>query len=181
MHAVPPLMTGIYMPFKFDFGIDESNLTYGIKQSKTSESDAKTSDFGSCKTNSSIETLESVPKPVVVKPKVVSQPKVWSDAPIIKEYESNSDDAYVIKPSKEQEKPSFAFVNTVKHVKTPREIVKEQNTYSPSPKADKRGWNGLMSKKMGLGYGLTKKACFICGSFSHLIIDCDFHEKRMAR
>ncbi|GKA42364.1 putative ribonuclease H-like domain-containing protein, partial [Tanacetum coccineum] len=181
MHAVPPPMTGIYMPSKSDFGIDESNFTYGPKQSKTSESDAKTSDFDSCETNSSVETLESVPEPVVVEPKVVSQPKVWSDAPIIEEYESDSDDEYVIEPSKEQEKPSFAFVNTVKHVKTPRETVKEQNTYSPSPKANKRDWNGLMSKKLGLGYGFTKKACFVCGSFSHLIRDCDFHEKRMAK
>ncbi|GJX60067.1 hypothetical protein Tco_0291457 [Tanacetum coccineum] len=31
---------------------------------------------------------------------------------------------------------------------------------SPSPKADKRYWNGLMSKKLGLGYGFTEKACF---------------------
>ncbi|GJY59537.1 hypothetical protein Tco_0459429 [Tanacetum coccineum] len=31
----------------------------------------------------------------------------------------------------------------------------------------------------GLGYGFTTKACFVCGSFSHLIRDCDFHEKRM--
>nr|GEU40273.1 putative ribonuclease H-like domain-containing protein [Tanacetum cinerariifolium] len=34
---------------------------------------------------------------------------------------------------------------------------------------------------MGLGYGFTNKACFVCGSFSHLIRDCDFHEKRMAK
>ncbi|GJY06306.1 putative ribonuclease H-like domain-containing protein [Tanacetum coccineum] len=73
--------------------------------------------------NSSVETLESVPEPIVNEPKVVSKPKVWSDAPIIEEYESDSDDEYVIKTSKEQEKPSFAFVNTVKHVKTPRETV----------------------------------------------------------
>ncbi|GJY81495.1 putative ribonuclease H-like domain-containing protein, partial [Tanacetum coccineum] len=181
MHAVPPPMTGNYMPPKSDFGIDESNFTYGPKQSKTSESDAKTSDFDSCETNSSVETLESVPEPVVVEPKVVSQPKVWSDAPIIEEYESDSDDEYMIKPSKEQEKSSFAFLNNVKHVKTPRETVKEQNRCSPSPKANKRDWNGLMSKKLGLGYGFTKKACFVYGSFSHLIRDCDFHEKRMAK
>ncbi|GJR43884.1 putative ribonuclease H-like domain-containing protein [Tanacetum coccineum] len=112
MHAVPPPMTGNYMPPKSNFGIDESNFTHGPKQSKTSESDAKTSDFDSCKTNSSMETLESMLEPVIVKPKVVSQPKVWSDAPIIEEYESDSDDEYVIEPSKEQEKPSFAFVNT---------------------------------------------------------------------
>ncbi|GKE67371.1 hypothetical protein Tco_1521532, partial [Tanacetum coccineum] len=155
MHAVPPPMTGNYMPPKSDFGIDESNFTYGLKQSKTSEFYAKTSDFDSCETNSSVETLES--------------------------YESDSDDEYVIEPSKEQEKPSFAFVNTVKHVKSPRETIKEQNTCSPSPKANKRDWNGLMSKKLGLGYGFTKKACFVCGSFSHLIRDYDFHKKRMAK
>ncbi|GJU03348.1 hypothetical protein Tco_1113686 [Tanacetum coccineum] len=181
MHAVPPPMTGNYMPPKSDFGIDESNFTYGPKQSKTSESDAKTSDFDSCETNSSVETLESVPEPVVVEPKVVSQPKVWSDALIIEEYESDSDDKYMIEPSKEQEKPSFAFVNTVKHVKTPRKTIKKQNTCSPSPKVNKRDWNGSMYKRLGLGYGFTKKACFICGSFSHLIRDCDFHEKRMAK
>ncbi|GKD23298.1 putative ribonuclease H-like domain-containing protein [Tanacetum coccineum] len=138
MHAVPPPMTGIYIPPKSDFGIDESNFTYGPKQSKTSESTANISDSVSCESNSSVETLESVPKPAVNELKV--------------------------------EKPSFAFVNTVKHVKTPRETVKEQHTYSPSPKADKRDQNGLMSKKLGLGYGFTKKACFVCGSFSHLII-----------
>ncbi|GJT77362.1 hypothetical protein Tco_1044087 [Tanacetum coccineum] len=138
MHAVPPPMTGNYMPPKSDFGIDESQFIYGPKQSKTSESDAKTSDSDSCESNSSVETLESVHEPIVIEPKVVSQPKVWSDALIIEEYESDNDDEYVIKSSKEQETPSFAFVNTVKHVKTPREIVKEQNTCNQSPKVDKR-------------------------------------------
>ncbi|GKF62637.1 hypothetical protein Tco_0182691, partial [Tanacetum coccineum] len=35
-------------------------------------------------------------------------PKVWSDAPIIKECESDSEDEYVSIPTKEQETPSFA-------------------------------------------------------------------------
>ncbi|GJR31542.1 hypothetical protein Tco_1107774 [Tanacetum coccineum] len=149
MHVVPPLMTRIYMPSKSDFEIDESKFTYGPKQSKTSKSDAKTSDTASCESNSSVETPDSLPKLAVNEPTT--------------------------------EKPSFAFVNIVKHVKTPRETVKEHNTHSPSLKADKRDWNGLMSKKLGLGYGFTKKACFVCGSFSYLIRDCDFYEKRMAR
>ncbi|GKA54752.1 hypothetical protein Tco_0753701, partial [Tanacetum coccineum] len=38
-----------------------------------------------------------MPKPAVNEPKAVSKPKVWSDAPIIEEYESDSDDEYVIK------------------------------------------------------------------------------------
>ncbi|GJU27015.1 putative ribonuclease H-like domain-containing protein [Tanacetum coccineum] len=94
MHAVPPLMTGNYMPPGPDREVDDSMFTYGPKQSKTSESDTQTSNFDSCESNSSVETLESVPEPVVVEPKVVSQPKVWSDAPIIEEYESDSDDEY---------------------------------------------------------------------------------------
>ncbi|GJT17294.1 hypothetical protein Tco_0876000 [Tanacetum coccineum] len=181
MHAVPPPMTGIYIPSGPDKEIDDSQFTYGPKQSKPSESDARSSDFNSCESNSSEETHESMPEPVVNEPKVVSQPKVWSDAPIIEEYESDSDDEHVSVPSKEQETPSFAFINTVKHVKTPRQTVKEQNTCSKSPKPDKKDCSGLMSKKLGLGYGFTKKACFVCGSFSHLIRDCDFHEKRMAK
>ncbi|GJY06651.1 ribonuclease H-like domain-containing protein, partial [Tanacetum coccineum] len=146
IHAVPPPMTGNYMPSEPDREVDDSMFTYGPKQSNTSESDTQTSNFDSCESNSSVETLKFVPKPVVVEPKVVSQPKVLSDAPIIEEHE---------------------------------ETVKEQNTYSPNPKADKRDWNGLMSKGLGLGY--TKKACFVCGSFSHLIIDYDFHEKRTTK
>ncbi|GJZ15667.1 ribonuclease H-like domain-containing protein [Tanacetum coccineum] len=181
MHAVPPPMTGIYIPSGPDKEIDDSQFTYGPKQSKPSESDARSSDFNSCESNSSEETLESMPEPVVNEPKVVSQPKVWSDAPIIEEYESDSDDEHVSLPTKEQETPSFAFINTVKHVKTPRQTVKEQNTCSQSPKPDKKDCSGLMSKKLGLGYGFTKKACFVCGSFSHLIRDCDFHEKRIAK
>ncbi|GJR13061.1 hypothetical protein Tco_0795713 [Tanacetum coccineum] len=181
MHAVPPPMTGNYMPSGPDREVDDSMFTYGPKQSKTSESHTQTSNYDSCESNSSTETLESMPEPVVVEPNVVSQPKVWPDAPIIEEYESDSDDEYVIQPSKEQERPSFAFIDTVKHVKTPRETVKEQSKYSPSSKANKRDWNGLMSKRLGLRYGFTKKACFVCGSFSHLIRDCDFHEKRMAK
>ncbi|GJS69889.1 hypothetical protein Tco_0702730 [Tanacetum coccineum] len=161
--------------------VEDSPVNDGFAKSKTNESTNNTSDSAYCESNSSVETLESVPKPVVNEPKAVSKPKVWSDAPIIEEYESDSDNEYVIKPSKEQQKSSFPFVNTIKHVKTPRETVKKQNTCSPRPKADKRDWNGLMSKKLGLGYGFTKKACFVCGSFSHLLRDCDFHEKRMAK
>ncbi|GJU03239.1 ribonuclease H-like domain-containing protein [Tanacetum coccineum] len=181
MHAVPPPMTGIYIPSGPDKEIDDSQFTYGPNQSKPSESDAMSSDFNTCESNCSEETHESMPEPVVNEPKVVSQPKVWSDAPIIEEYESDSEDEHVSLPTKEQETPSFAFINTLKHVKTPRQTVKEQNTCSQSPKPDKKDCSGLMAEKLGLGYGFTKKACFVCGSFSHLIRDCDFHEKRMAK
>nr|GEY55850.1 reverse transcriptase domain-containing protein [Tanacetum cinerariifolium] len=160
MHAVPPLMTWNYMLPKSDFGINESKFTYGLKQSKNHGSDAETSDLSSCDSNSSVETLAYVTKLVKSKPKAVSEPKVWYDAPIIEEYESDSDDEYVFKATVEQEKPSCAFINTVKHVKTPRQTVKDQDTCSQNLRVHKRDWTGLMSKSLGLGYGYTRKACF---------------------
>ncbi|GKE39442.1 hypothetical protein Tco_1462847, partial [Tanacetum coccineum] len=113
--------------------------------------------------------MDASAKPTVNEPKVVSQPKVWSDAPIIEEYESDSEDEHVSQPTKEQEQPSFASTN--KQVKPPREAVKNQFTHSKNPTVDKKG----------LGYGFTTKACFVCGSLCHLIRDFDFHEKMMAK
>ncbi|GJS51430.1 putative ribonuclease H-like domain-containing protein [Tanacetum coccineum] len=114
-----------------------------------------------------VETQEPLPEPTVNEPKVVSQPKVWSDSPIIDEYESDSEDEHVSLPIEEQETPSFSN----QQVKSPRETVKNQFTHSKNPTVDKKG----------LRYGFTVRACFVCGSLSHLIRDCDFHEKRIAK
>ncbi|GJX12499.1 hypothetical protein Tco_0204257 [Tanacetum coccineum] len=167
MHAVPPPMTGNYMPSGPDIEVDYSQFTYGPKQTQPSESEIQTSEFDTCESNISTEPSESVSEPVINESNVECQPKVWSDAPIIEEYESDSEDEYVSIPTKEQETPSFAN----QQVKTPRETVKNQFTHSQKPKVDKKE----------LGYGFTARACFVCGSLSHLIRDCDFHEKRMAK
>ncbi|GJY27910.1 putative ribonuclease H-like domain-containing protein [Tanacetum coccineum] len=137
MHVVPPPMTGIYIPSGPEKEIGESQFSYDPKQSQTSESETHTSDFDTCESNTSVETPKTMPETVVNKTNVESQPKVWTDAPIIEEYE---------------------------------ETVKDQFTHSKSHRVDKKG----------LGYGFSTKACFVCGSLSHLIRDCDFHEKRMA-
>ncbi|GKC72428.1 hypothetical protein Tco_1118311, partial [Tanacetum coccineum] len=77
MHVAPPPMTGNYMPSGPGVEIDYSQFTYGLKQSQPSESETQTSDFDTCESDSS--------EPTINEPKVVSQPKVWSDAPIIEE------------------------------------------------------------------------------------------------
>nr|GEV23264.1 hypothetical protein [Tanacetum cinerariifolium] len=131
MYVVPPPMIGIYMPPKSDFRIDESKFTYGLKQSKTSESDVKTSHLDSCESNSSVETLEYMHKLVESKPKVVSEPKVWSDATIIKEYESDSDDEYVFKAkfpvnaARQKFSSQAASTSTVRKVNMTRQKVYE--------------------------------------------------------
>ncbi|GJS18760.1 putative ribonuclease H-like domain-containing protein [Tanacetum coccineum] len=144
MHAVPPPMTGNYMPSGPDVEVDDSKFTYGPKQTQPSESESQSSEFDTCESNISAEPSELVSEPVVNESTVECQSKVWSDAPIIEEYESDSED---------------------------EENVKSQFTHSQKPKVD----------KTKLGHGFTVRACFVCGSLNHLIRDCDFHEKRMAR
>ncbi|GJR68494.1 ribonuclease H-like domain-containing protein [Tanacetum coccineum] len=92
MHAVPPPMTGNYMPSGPDVEVDDSKFTYGPKQTQPNESESQSSEFDTCESNTSIEPSELVSEPVVNESNVKSQPKVWSDAPIIEEYESDSDD-----------------------------------------------------------------------------------------
>ncbi|GJR67943.1 putative ribonuclease H-like domain-containing protein [Tanacetum coccineum] len=167
MHAVPPPMTGNYILCGPDIKIDKSQFTYGPKQSETSESNTQTSEYNTCdldSSNSTPKVSEPMPEPAVIEPKVISQPKVSTGAPIIEEYESDSDNDYMPNVPLRQEKPSCA--DNSKHKKTPR---KDTNSRSQS------------SKRIGLGYGSTRRACFVCGSYRHLIKDCDFHEKRMAK
>nr|GEV59403.1 hypothetical protein [Tanacetum cinerariifolium] len=179
MHAVPPPMTGNYMPSRPDIEIDYSKFTYGPKQTSADESDSILGEYASCESDSSVETSTSMHEQVENAPKVVCEPKVWTDAPIIEEYESDSNNDSVSNVQDDKEKPSFAFIDFVKHVKTSRENIKETGTNNHSPKIEKQDRNGHTRK--GLGYSFTRKACFFCGSFSHLIRDCDFHEKRMAK
>ncbi|GJZ62231.1 putative ribonuclease H-like domain-containing protein [Tanacetum coccineum] len=92
MHAVPPPMTGNYMPSGPDIKVDYSQFTYGPKQTQPSESESQSSEFDTCESNISTEPSELVSEPVVNESNVECQPKVWSDAPIIEEYESDSED-----------------------------------------------------------------------------------------
>ncbi|GJS18327.1 putative ribonuclease H-like domain-containing protein [Tanacetum coccineum] len=64
-----------------------------------------------------------------------------------------------------------------KQVKTPRKPLKDKETQ----KVNRKNWNDMMERELGEGYSFTKKKCFVCGSLSHLIKDCDYYEKKMAR
>ncbi|GJS75737.1 putative ribonuclease H-like domain-containing protein [Tanacetum coccineum] len=73
-----------------------------------------------------------------------SDTEVWSDAPIIEEYESDSEDEYVSIQTKEQETPSFAN----QQVKTPRETVKNQDCDFHKKRMARKaelnhGWNNV--------------------------------------
>nr|GEV30215.1 ribonuclease H-like domain-containing protein [Tanacetum cinerariifolium] len=92
MHAVPPLMTGNYIPSGPNVEIDFSKFTYGLKQTSADKSDSEPVEYASSESDSSVEITTFMPAPVENALKIFCEPKVWIDAPIIEEYESDSDD-----------------------------------------------------------------------------------------
>ncbi|GJW94307.1 hypothetical protein Tco_0173979 [Tanacetum coccineum] len=110
MHGVPPPMTGNYMPTPIHVEIDESQFSYGQKQINISETssenvetcesngdesnESENNNFDSCESNFSVSTLESAYETVVESEPNVVMSKVCTDAPIIKEVDS--DNEYVV-------------------------------------------------------------------------------------
>ncbi|GJS07004.1 putative ribonuclease H-like domain-containing protein [Tanacetum coccineum] len=93
-------------------------------------------------------------------------PEVYVSTPITSNEQGVSD------PKSKEVEPSC-----VSHIKTPRQPIKDQAT----PKVNRKNWNAMMERELGECYSFTKKKCFVCGSLSHLIKDCDYYEKKMAR
>ncbi|GJV61390.1 ribonuclease H-like domain-containing protein [Tanacetum coccineum] len=76
-----------------------------------------------------------------------------------------------------EDSPAVPDVKSVKKENTHRQV--EYSRKSKSPRDNKRNWNGIMTQKLGNGFKFIKKACFVCGSFNHLIKYYDFHDKKM--
>ncbi|GJR73536.1 ribonuclease H-like domain-containing protein [Tanacetum coccineum] len=166
-HGVPPPYTRNFMPPKPDLVLADKD-EYVFSESATSVPSATTSEV----------------KTSVSKPKSVSEP-------LIEDWISDSENENETESKSGQRKPSNAkveFVKSYEHVKLPRESVKKvennkQAKYprknSQSPRGNKRNWNNLMTQKLGSNFEFKNKACYVCGSFNHLIKDCDFYEKKM--
>nr|GEW13692.1 ribonuclease H-like domain-containing protein [Tanacetum cinerariifolium] len=96
------------------------------------------------------------------------------DAPIIEDCTSDSEDESEIEYVPKQNEPSF--VQTSKHVKTPRASVKLVE--HPKQAENLRTEN---QKSRGCKNSWNRKACFICKSLNHLIKDYDYCEKQMVQ
>nr|GEV37054.1 hypothetical protein [Tanacetum cinerariifolium] len=59
------------------------------------------------------------------------------------------------------------------------EHVNQPRKENQNPRNNRTNWNQMRTQKLGVGFQFSKKACFVCGSFCHLIKDCDFHNKKM--
>ncbi|GKD71209.1 hypothetical protein Tco_1325299, partial [Tanacetum coccineum] len=86
------------------------------------------------------------------------------------------------KTQPQEPKPKQTVVpSCAQHVKTPRQQIRTPVTPSPIPSNNRQNWNQRMQRDLGVGYSFERKPCFVCGSLSHLIKDCDYYEKKMAR
>ncbi|GJY72204.1 ribonuclease H-like domain-containing protein [Tanacetum coccineum] len=165
--TVPPPYTGNFMTLKPDLVLADKD-EYVFSESVTSVPAIATSE---------VKTSES-------KPKFVSEP-------LIKDWISDSEGENETKSKSKQRNPSFAKVEFVKYneqVKSPRESVKKEannkqakypKKNSQSPRGNQRNWNNLMTQKLGSNFEFKNKACNVCGSFNHLIKDCDFYENKI--
>ncbi|GJU70907.1 ribonuclease H-like domain-containing protein [Tanacetum coccineum] len=73
------------------------------------------------------------------------------------------------------------FVKLKQQEKSDRKTVKQveqhrQNTHSP--RGNQRNWNNMMSQKLGSNFEMFNKACYVCGSFDDLQVDCNYHQKQ---
>ncbi|GJV90123.1 hypothetical protein Tco_1534061 [Tanacetum coccineum] len=168
--GVPHPLSGDYTPTPQE-EIDESLYVYGKKGPQEPEpnvSDDRSSEYSSCQSNDSAGSIGTSSEHSVDPESVISSvpPEVYVSTPITSNEKGVSD------PKSKEVEPSC-----VSHIKTPRQPIKDQAT----PNVNRKNWNVMMERELGEGYSFTKKKCFVCGSLSHLIKDCDYYEKKMAR
>ncbi|GJZ29119.1 hypothetical protein Tco_0573766 [Tanacetum coccineum] len=136
---------------------------------------------------------EFVNKPVVENRKsdeeVSKVVRKSNDYLIIEDWVSDSEEENVsqTKTEKKTVKPSIAkieFVKPKQQEKTARKTIKQvekhrQNTHSP--RGNQRNWNNMMSQRLGSNFEMFNKACYVCGSFDHLQVDCNYHHKQFQK
>ncbi|GKE92793.1 hypothetical protein Tco_1573888 [Tanacetum coccineum] len=163
--AVPPPHPLIYnRPNKLDLsysGLDEFKehefKGYGPKDSGPKDSEQKSNVVSDKKSDNSKESLV--------------EEQVSQDTSSFVESSPNVDKETVFPVNKKVE-----FTKPKNHEKC---SVRYAEMYrSQSPKGNQRNWNGQKSNQLGKDFVMYNKACFICGSFNHLQINCNNHQRK---
>ncbi|GKB56614.1 hypothetical protein Tco_0912800 [Tanacetum coccineum] len=171
-HVVPPPLTRNYMPPLANLSI--AGLDDFVYRPTTN------------KTSASVSQAEiSITLPSDTSVKMLRVESVRPNGVIIKDWVSDDDeDIFQSNDVQTTVKPIFKKIKLTKArnepVQSDKQVVKPRMV-TQSPKVDRKDWNGKMTQKLRLGFGFTKKACFVCGSHNHLIKDYEFHEKRMSK
>ncbi|GJT75613.1 hypothetical protein Tco_1042338 [Tanacetum coccineum] len=176
--GVPHPLSGDYTPREQE-DIDDSLYEYGKhgpqpKSPSPTESNASSIVFSICPSNDSDGELGTVSN---------------ANSTVYSSCQSNDSDGeqvcYNSHPKRTQpqvpEPLQTVDPSCAQHVKTPRQPTKTPVTPPPIPSYNRQNWNQRMEREFGAGSSFERKPCFVCGSLSHLIKDCDYYEKKMAR
>nr|GEZ30384.1 ribonuclease H-like domain-containing protein [Tanacetum cinerariifolium] len=178
MKVVPPPLTGDYTSLSYHIDLDESQMYYGTKSSTSCDSKSVSNDFVSCDDNdkslevNSNDFASSDSSVKSSKPKPNDSTYYASTSSVstsVNEAEIKSNVGTPIKePIIVQDLPSFFCNSSEKNENTSRTFCNK---------------NGYFNKKtchFRKNVSSVSKLCFVCGSGTHLIKDCDFYEKQMA-
>nr|GEW64545.1 putative ribonuclease H-like domain-containing protein [Tanacetum cinerariifolium] len=151
MHEVPTPITGTFMPTSYKFDLEETQVTFGSKSNTSSINTSESNDFVSC--DNSDKSSESTTYDFA---SCVSSPKTNDSFPTVNVkilQKSNVKD-----PSPTNGFPSCSFKE---NVKPPRNLCNK---------------SGIADKIPCKNNFVHTKTCFVCGSKSHLIKDCDVYD-----
>nr|GEV76270.1 reverse transcriptase domain-containing protein [Tanacetum cinerariifolium] len=150
MHDVPPSITGTFMPTSYKSDLEETLVTFGSKSNTSSINTSESNDFVSC--DSSDKSSESETYDFA---SCVSSPKT---------NDSFSTVDVKILPKSDVKDPSpangFSSCSFKENVKPPRNLCNK---------------SGITDRIHYKNNFVRTKTCFVCGSKSHLIKDCDVY------
>ncbi|GKB57872.1 ribonuclease H-like domain-containing protein [Tanacetum coccineum] len=70
------------------------------------------------------------------------------------------------------------FVRPKQQEKLVRKPVKYAKIYRlQGPRGNKRNWNNQKSQQLGSDFVMYNKACFVCGSFDHVLANCNYYQR----
>nr|GEX00478.1 hypothetical protein [Tanacetum cinerariifolium] len=177
MKAVPPPLTGNYMPPSNIPDIDESQMVYGKKATDSSEiksnddsishsNDPVYFDFSDRSSEPSTNDLQTCDSSVECSRPNHSDRDSTDYISSVSAPASESGDTVVIDCDKQEDFPSICSIET--DVKSSKPLCNKFGSFNKESHFRKHK-------------SVASKSCYVCGSYFHLIKDCDFHEQRFAK
>nr|GEU55820.1 putative ribonuclease H-like domain-containing protein [Tanacetum cinerariifolium] len=179
MKALPPPLTGNYMPPSNIPDIDESQMVYGKKATDSSE--IKTNDdsishsndsilfhFSYRSSESSTNVFQMCDFSVECSRPNHSDHDSTDSISSVSSPASESRDTIVIDCDRQEDFPSVCTSSIETDVKSSKTLCNKFGSFNKESHFRKH-------KSVAL------KSCYVCGSYLHLINNCDFHEQRLAK
>ncbi|GJR71868.1 hypothetical protein Tco_0084233 [Tanacetum coccineum] len=178
MKAVPPPLSGDYTPLSDHIDLDESQMSYGTKSSTSGDSNSVSNDFVSCDNSdksSEVNTNDFASSDSSVKssePKSNDSTSCASTSSVSTSESEAEIESNVGTPIQEpiivQDLPSFSCNSSDKNENTSR------------TSCNKNGYFNKKASHFRKNNSSASKSCFVCGSYLHLIKDCNYYETQYA-